>query len=153
MFIQSGYTTGTLFNRIRAADLGYSFGGTAYVSYIERQQMSITPNFDTETLNSIAMWADGGTATTVGGATNRATLQMRARATNNPGELAYLTVAEDNTQSNAKANKLTVNDFIVADTYKTDVRITGRFLNYRICLLYTSPSPRDGLLSRMPSSA
>ena len=25
--------------------------------------------------------------------------------------------------------------------------------NYDICLLYTSPSPRDGLLSRMPSSA
>ena len=25
--------------------------------------------------------------------------------------------------------------------------------NYIDCLLYTSPSPRDGLLSRMPSSA
>ena len=25
--------------------------------------------------------------------------------------------------------------------------------NLNICLLYTSPSPRDGLLSRMPSSA
>ena len=25
--------------------------------------------------------------------------------------------------------------------------------NYKSCLLYTSPSPRDGLLSRMPSSA
>ena len=24
---------------------------------------------------------------------------------------------------------------------------------YNCCLLYTSPSPRDGLLSRMPSSA
>ena len=24
---------------------------------------------------------------------------------------------------------------------------------YKVCLLYTSPSPRDGLLSRMPSSA
>ena len=24
---------------------------------------------------------------------------------------------------------------------------------HRACLLYTSPSPRDGLLSRMPSSA
>ena len=24
---------------------------------------------------------------------------------------------------------------------------------YELCLLYTSPSPRDGLLSRMPSSA
>ena len=26
-------------------------------------------------------------------------------------------------------------------------------LLHRLCLLYTSPSPRDGLLSRMPSSA
>ena len=26
-------------------------------------------------------------------------------------------------------------------------------LENRACLLYTSPSPRDGLLSRMPSSA
>ena len=25
--------------------------------------------------------------------------------------------------------------------------------HYNSCLLYTSPSPRDGLLSRMPSSA
>ena len=25
--------------------------------------------------------------------------------------------------------------------------------DFRTCLLYTSPSPRDGLLSRMPSSA
>ena len=30
--------------------------------------------------------------------------------------------------------------------------LTSIMLNY-ICLLYTSPSPRDGLLSRMPSSA
>ena len=28
-----------------------------------------------------------------------------------------------------------------------------KFHVYRGCLLYTSPSPRDGLLSRMPSSA
>ena len=27
------------------------------------------------------------------------------------------------------------------------------FAEYNTCLLYTSPSPRDGLLSRMPSSA
>ena len=26
-------------------------------------------------------------------------------------------------------------------------------IEYVVCLLYTSPSPRDGLLSRMPSSA
>ena len=29
----------------------------------------------------------------------------------------------------------------------------GMATNTYICLLYTSPSPRDGLLSRMPSSA
>ena len=132
IFAQSGFTNGVLFNRIRAADLGYDFAGTPYVSYVERQQLSITPNFDTETLNSMAVWADGGTITTVGGEPQRATLQIRARATNNSGELAYLTAEEDNTQSNAKANKLTVNAFTVADSYKTDLRITGRFLNYRI---------------------
>ena len=30
---------------------------------------------------------------------------------------------------------------------------SGTFDAFRACLLYTSPSPRDGLLSRMPSSA
>ena len=28
-----------------------------------------------------------------------------------------------------------------------------KIVEYKVCLLYTSPSPRDGLLSRMPSSA
>ena len=31
--------------------------------------------------------------------------------------------------------------------------IDSLMAKYPICLLYTSPSPRDGLLSRMPSSA
>ena len=30
---------------------------------------------------------------------------------------------------------------------------SDRLATYEDCLLYTSPSPRDGLLSRMPSSA
>ena len=41
--------------------------------------------------------------------------------------------------------------------YKDRNRVERMFgklkLQRRICLLYTSPSPRDGLLSRMPSSA
>ena len=32
-------------------------------------------------------------------------------------------------------------------------RICAGLQHYSVCLLYTSPSPRDGLLSRMPSSA
>ena len=31
--------------------------------------------------------------------------------------------------------------------------LTAEFMYKSTCLLYTSPSPRDGLLSRMPSSA
>ena len=34
-----------------------------------------------------------------------------------------------------------------------DLGVNCRILRGEGCLLYTSPSPRDGLLSRMPSSA
>ena len=34
-----------------------------------------------------------------------------------------------------------------------DVSLVRVRVLYEDCLLYTSPSPRDGLLSRMPSSA
>ena len=32
-------------------------------------------------------------------------------------------------------------------------RLKGFGVKIKVCLLYTSPSPRDGLLYRMPSSA
>ena len=41
--------------------------------------------------------------------------------------------------------KATVKDLALELVEKAELSI--------ICLLYTSPSPRDGLLSRMPSSA
>src|SRR5665647_1095254 len=37
--------------------------------------------------------------------------------------------------------------------HKTSAVIIFKGVEVYICLLYTSPSPRDGLLSRMPSSA
>ena len=40
--------------------------------------------------------------------------------------------------------------FLVAGKVARQLGIEDAF---RLCLLYTSPSPRDGLLSRMPSSA
>ena len=36
------------------------------------------------------------------------------------------------------------------NTIKNGIALAGKQMD---CLLYTSPSPRDGLLSRMPSSA
>ena len=43
-------------------------------------------------------------------------------------------------------------DIILANTYHLYLRPTTDILE-RACLLYTSPSPRDRSLSRMPSSA
>ena len=41
-------------------------------------------------------------------------------------------------------------DVLVNDT---PLNVVDKFCYLGSCLLYTSPSPRDGLLSRMPSSA
>ena len=51
---------------------------------------------------------------------------------------------------------LTSNNIYPLNLYFDIVGLTGWFIVGMIwndCLLYTSPSPRDGLLSRMPSSA
>ena len=41
----------------------------------------------------------------------------------------------------------------VRDKFNRDVTNLFFRITHKTCLLYTSPSPRDGLLSRMPSSA
>ena len=43
--------------------------------------------------------------------------------------------------------------FLGRDTFKLLAYVEDFDVVYGSCLLYTSPSPRDGLLSRMPSSA
>ena len=55
-----------------------------------------------------------------------------------------------------KTNKIKVEEFIRVDHAgeRGAIKIyEGQLLALNTCLLYTSPSPRDGLLSRMPSSA
>ena len=42
---------------------------------------------------------------------------------------------------------------VLADNFDISLATVTRIFLSWICLLYTSPSPRDGLLSRMPSSA
>ena len=45
-----------------------------------------------------------------------------------------------------------IRDLLSMNTqYKTE--LADQIVKINNCLLYTSPSPRDGLLSRMPSSA
>ena len=42
---------------------------------------------------------------------------------------------------------------LVGTTHIHETKVKGSFLYNRLCLLYTSPSPRDLYQSRMPSSA
>ena len=114
-----------LTNRIRAADIGFLFGDQHYISYVERRTIGLTPEFDTEQLTSVALWADGGTPRTIGGEPSQATLRLSVRGTDNPGELTDLTDMSEN-------NRKLRNDFIIGDDYKIDVRIHGRFVNFRI---------------------
>ena len=63
----------------------------------------------------------------------------------NPTQTQVLAIAgSTNTYLAPKANQS-----LLARWYQS----VGGDLRYNGCLLYTSPSPRDGLLSRMPSSA
>ena len=44
-------------------------------------------------------------------------------------------------------------DIAMGDSEVKVVILAAKGPHFSACLLYTSPSPRDGLLSRMPSSA
>ena len=69
------------------------------------------------------------------------------------------TVVQSNNNLNVSLKKVKLildplNLKINAKTIGTKIYYANRPLELEyICLLYTSPSPRDGLLSRMPSSA
>ena len=62
--------------------------------------------------------------------------------------------------NNLSENDLSVIEFTIQELDKGNIRVANNednewLLNewVRDCLLYTSPSPRDATLSRMPSSA
>ena len=44
-------------------------------------------------------------------------------------------------------------DFALSNAINSGIRRIGVATQYKACLLYTSPSPRDRTRSRMPSSA
>ena len=63
-------------------------------------------------------------------------------------------------QTGGKQYKVSASEILKIEKLNSQVGKTVEFKNIlflnddkNTCLLYTSPSPRDGLLSRMPSSA
>ena len=63
-------------------------------------------------------------------------------------------VIHDKTKTGAYESVISeINSFLTNSTPEQRAEIAGGQELINDCLLYTSPSPRDGLLSRMPSSA
>ena len=89
-------------------------------------------------------------------------IQARMKSQRLPGKV-MMNVEENNPLLNSvisqiEFSKLTEKFVIATSDSKEDDTISEFLKNktidcFRGCLLYTSPSPRDGLLSRMPSSA
>ena len=82
--------------------------------------------------------------------------------------LPYIVVMTNPTTGGVSASFATLGDILIAEpkaicafagrrvienTVKEDLPKDFQTAEFVNCLLYTSPSPRDGLLSRMPSSA
>src|SRR5664279_6474499 len=60
---------------------------------------------------------------------------------------------EDRPMLNATCNGITIINFGMGSASAATIMDLLSAVQPKACLLYTSPSPRDGLLSRMPSSA
>ena len=137
--------TGTLDlqQNFRGADIGFLFLGQPYESFVERIELAITPEFDTEQLQALALWGDGGTATTFGQAIEQAILDVKMYGTNSPGETrgVFNNAVRGSMTTPVERQRTTTNNFRIGEDYKIDMRIHGRFLNL---LISDFARPEDG---------
>ena len=126
--------TGALTQNFRGADIGFLNLTMPYESFIERIELAITPEFDTEQLTSLALWADGGSSVTFGQPINQAELDIKVYGTNSPGETLgiYNNITRGTSTTPATRQRTTDNLFQIGDDYKIDMRVHGRFLNMLI---------------------
>ena len=96
-------------NKMLVANVGYTFNGTEYTSYLEREGLSVTPEFYKEQFSSIALLTQG-----------TGTLNVKTIASNSPGAAIDFT------------SPTVTGTFNVASSYKSDSRLNGRFVSYRI---------------------
>ena len=111
------YTTELMY-----ADKTYSLvDNSAYNSYVERRRLSLSPEFDTETLMSAALKVEGNS-----------TLALQVVGSNIP--------ALDTDPASG-----TSYTFTSSTDYKVDIRENGRFLNYKLGETATNPWNISGL--------
>ena len=95
--------------QIYSVDTGFSTLAGPYRSFVERRRLALAPEFDTETLGSVALLYSG-----------TSDLLLDFNTSNAPGaaEVPFVVGEGD--------------PFEALTAWKTDIRVTGRFLNYRI---------------------
>ena len=96
----------------------------SYESYVERKQMNISPDLDTETVHQLTLWASGSYKQYVNADNVYNRLQVRYSGTDNSGKEVDLTTL---TPPEVKKN-----NFFISESHKADTRLHGRYLNYRI---------------------
>ena len=81
--------------------------------------------------------------------------ELRIRSGESPGANEYLARFPAHAKEVREAFKFLteLQDEVSKDKHDSGLELPPRIGDYRICLLYTSPSPRDQRGSRMPSSA
>ena len=149
--------------------------GSFYVSSVSNDtdenavmESSFTVHLSSEPEDNVTIYASSSDTTegviiSIGGDTNNTSnLTFTSSNWNSPqsvvirgvsdnlsdGDQAYaIVLSADNTSGDLRFKYVDPPDVSLRNLDLTD---KGRFY---VCLLYTSPSPRDGLLSRMPSSA
>lgn len=115
IFVLSGDIYGVDFNN-KYTDIN----GANYESYIERTEAPMTPEFDVESLSSVALWVSKDTASDVN-------LRLRFRTTNAPAVSLASNPLSGNGTVGDSANPL----FTIGKDYKTDARLNGRLLSFR----------------------
>ena len=131
----------SLEQHFRGADIGFLNLDMPYESFVERIEMAITPEFDTEQIQSLALWGDGGNIVTFGDPLRQAVLSIKMYGTNAPGETQGV--------FNNEGQRTTGNEFRIGEDYKIDMRVHGRFLN----LLITDYMFADENSMRVPNDA
>ena len=104
-------------------------GGDApetYESYVERHDLAVTPEFDTEQVQSVAMHATGFSLDYHQGPRTYNKLKLRMEGSNAPGTEVDLSQEQTTQQSQRQAN------YYVSEDYKIDMRVHGRFVNLRL---------------------
>ena len=86
---------------------------------------------------------------------NMSRIRLNSEYRNKIANRMRIHLEQEDTQEKKKYDELKANQIDINDNaWKVAEQIVRRhYTEDDVCLLYTSPSPRDGLLSRMPSSA